>query len=945
MKKIILTITLIIMTFISFTVVFGETLAQESQFNNITIFIRFNDEQDYTAPYEYSHYDGMLNGVNQPSLRNYYLEASYGTLTIDSFIPVDNGNIIFYTDIYDREYFEPVSDENPNGLEENDQADREHYLIKRAMDYVDEQNLVPDELNLDVNEDGMIDSLTFMISGEDSGWNSLLWPHKWELFTFGSSYGFAGDAPTINGVNGYYYTWELLGNSIYYNNQVNVGVLAHETFHLLGAPDLYHYYEYLDIEPVGEWGLMEYNGEIPSHMLGYMKERYAGWITDVPEIYESGSYTLYPLQDDPSNIYRIFTGVENQWIYLEYRDDDGFYESNLPYSGLLVYRVNLGLDGNADGSYDDEGNPTDEVFVFRPGMDDLIDPIVLLDADVDGDIYRAALTDYSFYPDEMGLGTNIPIFLSDGTVLQMGIYNVDERDGYITFSVVMESQIELESDDYNLRGKNVMLYDSEHMEYSVNVTNLVPGMSVYYTLDGSTPDFYDNEYIHGSSIGIDSTNNVVKVAIYNGTQLIQTIEKEFDFSTTIESEHFPYGNNLDVYYFLDFGEDTGFSIGFDNRSELEEDYDYININVNDTIESLTGIEMRTYYEEFQTDEFLIQFETDEYVDSYFGMLVTLEIEDYIDLNVFGPLEYTVSIFEEYIDPGVEVIGTNLDDYTLEIEGVVDVNMIGTYVLTYIVKDLSDEIILQEERIVYVLDNVAPEVDLIGSTEIDINVTDEYVDQYINFSDNYDDDLIVETIGEVNTEIIGTYTITYSVTDQSGNSTEVERTINVVDVQAPTGFILEGVDTVIIGEDWIDSGVDALDNYSDELDVQLLGYINTNEVGIYQLQYIVSDSSNNQLTLSRVITVVEEEITDPVFACRLMVTTIASDDQLVLSPCYVDGEETEIDRSDVSMTVGIHEIIYFIEIENVRFEHKVYYYVYQEGTVFNEVAYIERRHQI
>ena len=95
MRKIILTITLLLMTFVSFTAVFGDTLAQESQFNNITIFIRFNDEQDYSAPYDYGHYDDMLNGMNQPSLRNYYLEASYGTLTIDSFIPVDNGNIIF----------------------------------------------------------------------------------------------------------------------------------------------------------------------------------------------------------------------------------------------------------------------------------------------------------------------------------------------------------------------------------------------------------------------------------------------------------------------------------------------------------------------------------------------------------------------------------------------------------------------------------------------------------------------------------------------------------------------------------------------------------------------------------------------------------------------------------------------------------------------------------
>lgn len=948
MRKIILTITLLLMAFVSFTVVFGDTLAQESQFNNITIFIRFNDEQDYSAPFDYGYYDDMLNGIDQTSLRDYYLEASYGTLTIDSFIPTDNGNIIFYTDTYNRDYFQPVSDQNPNGVEDTTsaQAEREQNLIKRAMDYVDAQNLIPDEMNLDVNEDGEIDSLTFMISGEDSGWNSLLWPHKWELYTFGDSYyGFDLDAPTINGVNGYFYTWELLGNTQYYNNQVDVGVLAHETFHLLGAPDLYHYYEYLDVEPIGSWGLMEQAGSVPSHMLGYMKEHYAGWISDVPEITESGTYTLYPLQDGTSNIYRIFTGYENQWIYLEYRDDDGFYESNLPYSGLLVYRVNLGLEGNEYGSYDDEGNPMDEVFIFRPGMDDLTDPIIIVDGDVDGNIDRAALTDYSAYPDEMGAGTNTPIFLSNGIVLNMGIYNVDEHVGYITFDVVMEPQIELVSDDYSLRGKNVMLYDSSLMDYNVRVTSIVPGMNAYYTIDGSVPDSSSDVYTPGTTIGIDALNNNVKVAIYNGTELIQIIEKEYDFDTQIESQHNPYRDNLDLYYFLDFGIDKGFSIGFDNRSELEEDYDFVHIEVNDTVESFTGIEMRDYEVEFYLDEFLIRLETDAYVNQYFGILVTLEMEEYIALNMFEEAEYTISVFEDFTDPGAELVGTGLENYTLEVEGEVNIEQIGTYTITYTVKDTLDEIVLQEERIVHVVDDIAPQVDFIGLDEITVEVSSDFIDQYITYFDNYDDDLVVEVTGEVNTNVVGIYTIAYTVTDQSENSTTIIRVIHVVDTQAPIGSLVAGLDTLNIGFEWIDSGVEAIDNYSADLDIVVFGQVNTEEEGIYHLIYHISDSSDNELVLMRIVTIVDEEVVTPEFSCSKMVTTLSSEDQLVLFPCYVSGEETDLDRSDVNMTVGIHEIVYFVEIEGIRFEHKVYYYVYQEGTTINEVAYIERRERI
>lgn len=48
-----------------------------------------------------------------------------------------------------------------------------------------------------------------------------------------------------------------------------------------------------------------------------------------------------------------------------------------------------------------------------------------------------------------------------------------------------------------------------------------------------------------------------------------------------------------------------------------------------------------------------------------------------------------------------------------------------------------------------------------------------------------------TSGSVNTAIVGTYTITYDVTDSSGNSaTQIIRTIKVVDTTAPA-IILTG----------------------------------------------------------------------------------------------------------------------------------------------------------
>ena len=139
----------------------------------------------------------------------------------------------------------------------------------------------------------------------------------------------------INGKYAYTYTFELLGNSTSYNMQVDVGVIAHETFHLISAPDLYHYYRYFNIQPVGHWGIMEGTTDVPSHMLGYMKEMYGNWIQSVDTITQSGSYTLYPLSESADNLYKIDLGYSNEYLYLEYRKATGLYESHLPGSGLL----------------------------------------------------------------------------------------------------------------------------------------------------------------------------------------------------------------------------------------------------------------------------------------------------------------------------------------------------------------------------------------------------------------------------------------------------------------------------------------------------------------------------------------------------------------------------------------------------------------------------------
>ena len=63
-------------------------------------------------------------------------------------------------------------------------------------------------------------------------------------------------------------------------------------------------------------------------------------------------------------------------------------------------------------------------------------------------------------------------------------------------------------------------------------------------------------------------------------------------------------------------------------------------------------------------------------------------------------------------------------------------------------------------------------------------------------------------GTVDTDTVGTYTITYTATDASGNVGTATRTVTVVDTTAPVITVTSGTDTVEQGSTWTDAGATA-----------------------------------------------------------------------------------------------------------------------------------------
>ncbi|MDQ6997462.1 MAG: DUF5011 domain-containing protein, partial [Mariprofundus sp.] len=128
---------------------------------------------------------------------------------------------------------------------------------------------------------------------------------------------------------------------------------------------------------------------------------------------------------------------------------------------------------------------------------------------------------------------------------------------------------------------------------------------------------------------------------------------------------------------------------------------------------------------------------------------------------------------------------------------VDVNVAGTYSVTYNVSDASGNAATQVSRSVIVADTTPPVITLTGAATINHEAGTAYADQGATAADSFDNALTAVTVSNpVNINVAGTYTVTYNVSDASGNAaTQVSRSVIVADTIAPVIGALTPVATV------------------------------------------------------------------------------------------------------------------------------------------------------
>lgn len=315
---------------------------------NLIVFVKFpedttteiSDNAQKIMMY-YNDTSKMYVGSNIDfSFKKYISEISRGKLNVNNIFPQLDGDTI-----------------TPFTLSASHDNSNDNSIIQEIIGAFNSGKIKMPSDRLDNKYSGVVDNLTVIIQGRCPSGSDFMWPHKsvTDVSTkINNKYQFGN----YNFIDSYSVTGTVAACQ---------GVITHEFLHSVGLPDLYRR-SGTDGTPVGVWDIMASNSFFMQYPLSYQRYK-LGWIP-MQQITQSGTYTLDPVSDPDSDtiLYEIKTPMSaSESFILEYRkkittnfSNLGF-ETKIPSSGLLIYRVNKSVvnQTNAWGE--------DYLYVYRPG--------------------------------------------------------------------------------------------------------------------------------------------------------------------------------------------------------------------------------------------------------------------------------------------------------------------------------------------------------------------------------------------------------------------------------------------------------------------------------------------------------------------------------------------------------------------------------------------------
>ncbi len=309
----------------------GLALAEKSVTaeNILVILVDFNDRRYDYGPVAAtpSDFDSLLfsDGLNPTgSMREYYIENSYGNYSID-------GTVVgWYTTPHSYADFGYITGTIPVSQ-----------LVRGAINQADAEI---DFTQFDNDGDNTVEGIIVIHAGtgrEESGKDDEIHSHMATL----------NPPEVVDGMAVISYTMQPEESALT-GTMSAIGVFCHEWGHILGLPDLYDI-DYTS-KGVARWSVMgsgNYNGlsKKPAHFDAWSKHQ-LGWLTLQNVVANIDGAEIPAVEHNPV-AYRLNKNgiLGNEYWIVENRHETGF-DSDLPGYGLMVYHIDQDkyVTGNTD---------------------------------------------------------------------------------------------------------------------------------------------------------------------------------------------------------------------------------------------------------------------------------------------------------------------------------------------------------------------------------------------------------------------------------------------------------------------------------------------------------------------------------------------------------------------------------------------------------------------
>ncbi|MBI4710124.1 MAG: M6 family metalloprotease domain-containing protein [Nitrospirae bacterium] len=293
--------------------------------NVLALLVKFTDKPSQVAA---ASFDTLIFGAAGNTVRVYYQEVSYGTLTL---VTVNLPSSLDWGTAPNTYAYYTANNYGLGSYPRNAQK-----LVEDIVDLVDSY---VDFSQYDNDGDGQLDALTVVHAGpgaEFTGSTGDIWSHQW------------GITPRLkDGV--YISNYSMEPEYMQTPGDATIGVFAHELGHVFGLPDLYDYG--YDSAGAGDWSLMAggswngTNGSSPAHFDAWSRSE-LGFVTPQVVSANTTGVNIPAVETSPSVFYVWNSGLtNNEYFLVENRQKTG-YDASLPGSGMLIWHIDENMASN-----------------------------------------------------------------------------------------------------------------------------------------------------------------------------------------------------------------------------------------------------------------------------------------------------------------------------------------------------------------------------------------------------------------------------------------------------------------------------------------------------------------------------------------------------------------------------------------------------------------------